>query len=486
VARRRSQEDSLAFESLRKLQRQLTGQDESWFLIKLGWYRDKTGKVFSGGAFRSMVTDIEYEHLIHLLCRDWFRRTWVIQEVASARNATVFCGNQSISWETLAEVFMRLGDHFLPVSQFGGEEPQHSLENITAIETARRFQSGPLSMSLFHILVATSFSKCKENRDKIFAVIGLARDSLGKRTLIPDYDTKEDNSFEVFKDFAVADSNTHRDLRTLSCASDPGKSQSLPSWVPNWTEIQNPYPFVRYSDRTKFCASGRMQAEAWHSNNETVLRVTGKLVDSVAILGSEPKFTKAVAVFEINKAKITELANSFKWLQDCRDLASDSKGRLTKNRHQKLWRTLMCGLTGDAFPVPIRYSEYFDKYMIFMETAAQTFEDYLLEAQTTVTGIRGLDETIPHFETHALIEASLSKWSSRRRLCKTRKGRLACVPKSSKRGDVICTLFGAEVPYVLRPMAKGFYTVIGECYVDDIMHGESLSDNRMLRNFRLL
>jgi hypothetical protein len=103
-----------------------------------------------------------------------------------------------------------------------------------------------------------------------------------------------------------------------------------------------------------------------------------------------------------------------------------------------------------------------------------------------VAEIRGLDEVIPDFETHALIEASLSKWSSRRRLCKTIDGRLACVPKNSGPGDIICTLLGAEVPYVLRPMTKGFYSVIGECYVDDIMHGESLSHDRMLRNFRLL
>lgn len=480
-----ARKDALAFDSLRRLQYQLTGQDESWFLIRLGWYRDKTGRVFSGGVLRSMLTDIEYDHLIHLLRRDWFRRTWVIQEVASARNATVLCGNQSMDWETFAKVFMRLGDHFLPVSQLGGEDPQHSLENIAAIETARRSHSGPLSMSLFHILVATSFSKCKDQRDKIFAVVGLAKDWLGKRTLVPDYDTREEKAFEAFKDFAVADSNQNRDLRTLSCASGPSETPSLPSWVPDWTSIQNPHPFVRYSDRTKFSASGGMKAVAWHSNNETVLHVTGKLVDSIVTIGSEPKFTKAIAVFEINQAKITELKESFRWLQECRDLASDENGTLTKDRHEMLWRTLTCGLTGDAFPAPSRYSEYFAKYMNFMESAAERFEDYLTESQTAATAIRGLDEVIPHFETHALVEASLFKWSSRRRLCTTSNGRLACVPKSSRQGDVICTLFGAEVPYILRPIAKGFYSVIGECYVDDIMHGESLSDDTMPREFQL-
>jgi hypothetical protein len=479
--------DALAFKSLLRLRVRLSIQEDSWFLIRLGWYRDKNDKVFSGGAHRSMLSDIEYDHLINLLCREWFRRTWVIQEVASARSAIIVCGEESMRWETFADIYMRLGDQFLPVSQFGGEFAQHSLENIAAIETARRSHSGPLSMSLFHILVATSFSKCKDQRDKIFAVVGLAKDWLETRVLIPDYDTREEKALEVFKEFAIADSNQNGDLRALSCASRPSVSGNppLPSWVPDWRNIENAHPFVRYSDRTKFAASGGMKAVAWHSNNQRILHVTGKLVDSIALLGSEPKFTKAIAVFQINHKKIEELQHSWKWLQECRELASDENGILTAERYEELWRTMTCGLTGDAFPAPKRYSVYFVKYMNFMASASQRFNDYLIESETTVNGVRGLDEVIPHFETHAIIEASLHRWSSRRRFCTTTNGRLACVPKNSHERDVICILFGGEVPYVLRPIRAGYYSVIGECYVDNIMHGESLSHDTMPREFQL-
>lgn len=479
--------DALAFNSLHRLQARMGFINDSWFLIRLGWYRDKSGNVFSGGAHRSMVTDIEYDHLISLLCREWFRRTWVIQEVASARSAVIVYGEESMQWETFADIYMRLGDQFLPVTQFGGEYAQHSLENIAAIETARRSHSGPLSMTLFHILVATSFSQCTYKRDKIFAVIGLAKDWLEKKVLIPDYDTREEKALEVFKEFALADSNQNRDLRILSCASGPSALEDppLPSWVPDWTKIENAHPFVLYSDRTKFAASGAMKAVAWHSDNQMILHVTGKLVDSIAVLGSEPKFTKAIAIFQINHHKIEELQNSWKWLQECRELASDEHGNLTAERHEELWRTMTCGLTGDAFPAPNRYSMYFVKYMNFMASASQRFSDYLIESMSTENAVRGLDEVIPYFETHAIIEASLHKWSSRRRFCTTAKGRLACIPKSSRKGDVICILFGGEVPYVLRPISDGYYSVIGECYVDNIMHSESLSDDTMPREFQL-
>jgi hypothetical protein len=132
---------------------------------------------------------------------------------------------------------------------------------------------------------------------------------------MPDYDTREEKVLEAFKDFAVADSNRHKDLR----ATPPGRvllhyysRRGLPIGGKSKMRTR-----LHYSDRTKFSASGGMKPEAWHSNNETVLHVIGMQVDSIAVLGSEPAFTKAIAVFEINMAKVSALKQSFLWLQEC-------------------------------------------------------------------------------------------------------------------------------------------------------------------------
>jgi hypothetical protein len=483
-----SKRDSLAFNSLDQLKTRLDSQGELRSLVRLGWFRDnKSGRVFSGGTDKSFVGDIEYKHLINLLCRDWFRRTWIIQEVASARHAVVICGREYMRWEAFAEVFMALGDHFLPVSQFGGEDARHSLENISAIENARRSRSGPLFMPLFHVLVATSFSQCTEQQDKIYAVKGLAKDWTNQKGLETNY---EINAETLFKNFAVADSNRNMNLRVLSCASGPSFSSapSLPSWVPDWRNIENAHPFVRYSDRTKYCASGGMAAEAWHSHQESILHVKGKQIDSIAQLGSMPSFTKTVAVFEITPSKIEELRRSAEWLKECQELASDgNEGGLTAQRREELWRTLTCNLTGDGFPAPKRYAEYFSRYMEFVASAPELFNDYLVDSQTSDHGMRGLNEVIPGgYENHSIIEGSIDRWSSKRRFCTTTNGALACVPKASREGDIICVLFGGEVPYVLRPTGGVFYWVIGECYVHGIMHGESLSHDISAKEFKLI
>ncbi len=59
--------------------------------IGFAWDDIATGRerLFSGGAHKRTPTDIERLHLVNLLLRDWFRRTWVIQEAASVRRAVI-------------------------------------------------------------------------------------------------------------------------------------------------------------------------------------------------------------------------------------------------------------------------------------------------------------------------------------------------------------------------------------------------------------
>jgi hypothetical protein len=54
-------------------------------------------------------------------------------------------------------------------------------------------------------------------------------------------------------------------------------------------------------------------------------------------------------------------------------------------------------------------------------------------------------------------------------------------------GDIVCVLFGSNVPLVLRQVGnKGDYKLIGECYVTGIMQGEALDMGLEEREFRLI
>jgi hypothetical protein len=44
-----------------------------------------------------------------------------------------------------------------------------------------------------------------------------------------------------------------------------------------------------------------------------------------------------------------------------------------------------------------------------------------------------------------------------------------------KENDVLCVLYGGNVPFIIRPTTDGeAYTLVGECYVHDLMHGEAV------------
>ncbi|KAK7749917.1 hypothetical protein SLS53_000499 [Cytospora paraplurivora] len=43
-----------------------------------------------------------WQSLLSLMQRPWFSRRWVVQEIALARSATIYCGNDSIPWENFA------------------------------------------------------------------------------------------------------------------------------------------------------------------------------------------------------------------------------------------------------------------------------------------------------------------------------------------------------------------------------------------------
>lgn len=60
-----------------------------------------------------------------------------------------------------------------------------------------------------------------------------------------------------------------------------------------------------------------------------------------------------------------------------------------------------------------------------------------------------------------------------RQLLISKKGYVGLGPMPTRKGDLICVLYGCSVPVVLRKVG-GHYVFIGECYVHGLMDGEAL------------
>ncbi|CAG8975206.1 hypothetical protein HYALB_00004267 [Hymenoscyphus albidus] len=80
-------------------------------------------------------------------------------------------------------------------------------------------------------------------------------------------------------------------------------------------------------------------------------------------------------------------------------------------------------------------------------------------------------------------ELSAETTIARRRVFITTKGYIGIGPKALLKGDVCCILFGASVPYILRPLEDDSYLLVGECYVQDIMLREAVDMYRDEQEF---
>lgn len=64
--------------------------------------------------------------------------------------------------------------------------------------------------------------------------------------------------------------------------------------------------------------------------------------------------------------------------------------------------------------------------------------------------------------------------SMERRLVKAEEGYVGMAPYRVEKGDMVCVLFGCNIPVVLRKRGAGF-VFIGECFIDGLTNGEAFN-----------
>ncbi len=65
--------------------------------------------------------------------------------------------------------------------------------------------------------------------------------------------------------------------------------------------------------------------------------------------------------------------------------------------------------------------------------------------------------------------------SFHKRLLFTQDGFIGMAPYETRKGDIVCLLFGCRVPVVLRKRTEGGYELVGEAYVHGVMKGEAMT-----------
>jgi hypothetical protein len=111
---------------------------------------------------------------------------------------------------------------------------------------------------------------------------------------------------------------------------------------------------------------------------------------------------------------------------------------------------------------------------------------FSMSLRTSVTG--PLDrypiDSYADFVLFAIFVCYVARLGIGRCLFQTSRGNLGLGPDQMQPDDVVVVIFGADVPFVLRPHEKG-YKLIGEAYVHGIMDGELMTAQLTEEVFKL-
>ncbi|KAJ4355379.1 uncharacterized protein N0V89_003395 [Didymosphaeria variabile] len=118
--------------------------------------------------------------LQQMLNREWFARVWILQEVANAQTADVCSG----AWSIPAETFVLAPS----LVQLEGEIPLHCKPVLEIMANSTRSGSWwAQKPDLRTLLRRFQASKATDERDKIYALLGLSSDQLDMESVTIDY-----------------------------------------------------------------------------------------------------------------------------------------------------------------------------------------------------------------------------------------------------------------------------------------------------------
>jgi len=419
------------------------------------------------------VTDAEkrrfWRAVYGLFARPWFQRVWIIQELAVCPNATMLCGQHSISWEKV-EMAYQVSDYVLT----------EGLDRLIA--ERNDWQKGERG-DLVHLVVKHLGAQATNPRDKVYALAGIAG-SLSKYGLEIDYTIGVE---KVFEDVTRSYLREKSDLDILSFArGSKDDSGTTPSWVLDWKYDFKKEPMPVYSfawgpalmeDGTRFHATKNSISEIAFGENGKLLGISGSLFDTVSHVGLMMTNTLNTSP-RLSWTYWSGLVEDFMCFSNWRDicLIDEVYPPTGKTTLEVFWQTC-CALVPHLDEKMDQILNEFNRLDNFMETFrrlgtikfqhSKPIYHILLLAKLSKQGIIR-DSTLIEFLGR--VDASTN-----RRLIRTQNGYIGLAPRFVRQNDLIALMKGAKPPFILRPSGRS-WKLVGECYINGIMYGEAFNE----------
>jgi hypothetical protein len=426
-------------------------------------------------SIRERVFSSEWKAVDHLLRRSWWRRVWIIQEMVAANEILFMCGQRTIQSEVVLLFFAALialhATYSTPLVQEEGVEldgDSITLGNIylRPYAWARR----PLLQTLY----TTGKSLASDNRDKIYAILGLSSDSY-QIMESPDYSLTVE---EVYKQFAVRFVSKYQSLEFLSFAGLPvfprRSGTALPSWIPDWSRRKCATLNSTIRPATLTNAAREYQAQAEFSADREKLTARGICVDVVdglaySVWGARSKTSQ----FEVQQTKSqeTEYKPALSTLDAISEtlVASSTPANESVSVFLEKCRESVATETKELDPTstgPALFNEWYQQNRSFI-IAGKALEAWVQSVQWTTINSSINEHARERYVNKLFIQ------SRNRRFFTTTMGYMGLGVNSALPGDLVCVLFGCSTPVLLRRVQE-HYMFLGEAYLHGVMNGQAI------------
>jgi hypothetical protein len=401
--------------------------------------------------------DLEpWKALRHYFQRSWWRRTWIVQESTTDVVTCFICGTQVLSREAI-EITVVV---FLGMMQ----KPEFSeLETITGIELPmrvynfqKRRQAGGQATSLWAVLKHLRKYEATDNRDKIYAGLGLASDYCSGEMPV-DYRL---SVAEVYIELVRYHLRKSQNLEFLGFVGRSEKqTPGLPNWAPDWSYAPDREPFRQYIG----CVDGNLEPiyKPWGPIQSTLkyglpfiegsrLILQGICIDRIRFAGQPAK------------RGLNDLSAEITWCPKVQQRIYPPTGEAILTA---FFRTLVADIiegTTTAGNGPVSRASHVEWPSRFRHT------DNLIS-------ITAISSTI------TTRRSTMKYVTSGRRFAITDSGYIGLIPSYATAEDQIWALAGGNILFVLRKRPKRFFSLedtryefIGECYIHGMMDGEAV------------
>jgi hypothetical protein len=255
----------------------------------------------------------------------------------------------------------------------------------------------------------------------------------------------------------------------------------LPSWSPDWSIVDTRIKMRLFKGWKHFKADQVCPASLQWYGDPNILALRGKLIDKITdkrIYFDVPHVGHGL-VAEPNTLVAATL-NHFRCLarllQSCRALydsawSEDCNTVDIKENHWRAWRAMVGGLRDDGDLVNGEYFQHYQDYEKYIQHAGSVsvYEHLkLIDHSMSLDRIKGIAAY-----SRAVLEAG-----KERQFTVTENGRLGWVPEWVQADDRVAIIHGCRLPAVIRPRQDGLWTWVSICYLDGVMFGEAMEDDR--------